>query len=206
MPKIIDISLSLYNGTLVHPSEEFLKIEPNRTFEKDGVRTSKITLGSHTGTHIDAPSHFLGKGKTINEINLDKCMGQCQVIEISEELQTIEKEHIDGKISSKRVLFKTKNSKLLNKPYTKNITSLSISAAEYLIERNVVLVGIDYTGIEASGSPGHPVHTKLLEKEIVIVEGINLSEVNPGNYELIVLPLRLTDLDGSPARAVLKSI
>ncbi len=206
MPKIIDISLSLYNGTLVHPSEEFLKIEPNRTFEKDGIRTSKITLGSHTGTHIDAPSHFLEKGKTINEINLDKCMGQCQVIEISEELQTIEKEHIDGKISSKRVLFKTKNSKLLNKPYTKDITSLSISAAEYLIERNVVLVGIDYTGIEASGSPGHPVHTKLLEKEIVIVESLNLTDIKPGNYELIVLPLRLKNLDGSPARAILKSI
>ena len=206
MPKIIDISLSLYNGTLVHPSEEFLKIEPNRTFEKDGIRTSKITLGSHTGTHIDAPSHFLEKGKTINEINLDKCMGQCQVIEISEELQTIEKEHIDGKISSKRVLFKTKNSKLLNKPYTKDITSLSISAAEYLIERNVVLVGIDYTGIEASGSPGHPVHTKLLEKEIVIVESLNLTDIKPGNYELIVLPLRLKNLDGSPARTILKSI
>ncbi|MEK0337787.1 MAG: cyclase family protein, partial [Nitrosopumilus sp.] len=126
-----------------------------------------------------------------------------QVVEISEELQTIEKEHIDGKINSKRVLFKTKNSKLLNKPYTKDITSLSISAAEYLIERNVVLVGIDYTGIEASGSAGHPVHTKLLEKEIVIVEGINLSEVNPGNYELIVLPLRLKNLDGSPSRAIL---
>lgn len=206
MPKIIDISLSLYNGTLVHPSEEFLKIEPNRTFEKDGVRTSKLTFGSHTGTHIDAPSHFLEKGKTIAEINLDKCMGKCQVVEISEELQTIEKEHIDGKINSNRVLFKTKNSKLLNKPYTKDITSLSISAAEYLIEKNIVLVGIDYTGIEASGSPGHPVHTKLLEKEIVIVEGLNLEDVNAGNYELIVLPLRLKNLDGSPARAILKSI
>ena len=202
MPKIIDISLSLYNGALVHPSEEFLKIEPNRTFEKDGVRTSKITLGSHTGTHIDAPSHFLEKGKTIDEINLDKCMGKCQVVEISEELQTIEKEHIDGKINSKRVLFKTKNSKLLNKPYTKDITSLSISAAQYLIERNVVLVGIDYTGIEASGSSGHPVHTKLLEKEIVIVEGLNLGQVNAGNYELVVLPLRLKNLDSSPSRAI----
>ncbi|MEK0337157.1 MAG: cyclase family protein [Nitrosopumilus sp.] len=203
MPKIIDISISLDNETLVHPSEEFLKIEPNRTFEKDGVRTSKITFGSHTGTHIDAPSHFLEKGKTIDEINLDKCMGKCQVVEISEELQTIEKEHIEGKINSKRVLFKTKNSKLLNKPYTKNITSLSISAAQYLIERSIVLVGIDYTGIEASGSPGHPVHTKLLENEIVIVEGLNLADVNAGNYELIVLPLKLKGLDGSPSRAVL---
>ena len=203
MPKIIDISLPINNGTLVHPSEDFLKIEPSRSFEKDSVRTSKITVGSHTGTHIDAPSHFLEKGKTIDQINLDKCMGECQVIEVSEEVQTIEKEHIKGKINSKRVLFKTKNSKLLNQPYTKDITSLAVSGAEYLIERGVVLVGIDYTGIEASGSPGHPVHTKLLENEIVILEGLNLENVNPGIYQLTALPLNLKCLDGSPSRAVL---
>lgn len=205
MPKIIDISLPINNGTLVHPSEDFLKIEPNRTFERDGVRTSKITVGSHTGTHIDAPAHFLEKGKGADQLDLNKCMGKCQVLEISEDVQAIEKKHIEGKINSQRVLFKTKNSSLLNKPYTKDITSLGISAAQYLIERRIVLVGIDYTGIEASGSPGHPVHTKLLENEIVIVEGLNLGQVNAGNYELIILPLRLTDLDGSPARALLKS-
>lgn len=203
MPKIIDISLSLHNGTLVHPSEDFLKIEPNRTFEKNGVRTSKITLGSHTGTHIDAPSHFLEKGKAVDQLDLNKCMGKCQVIEISEDVQAIEKEHIEGNISSQRVLFKTKNSKLLNKPHTKDTTSLAVSAAEYLIERSIVLVGIDYTGIEASGSLGHPVHTKLLENEIVIVEGLNLVDVGPGDYELVVLPLKLQNLDAAPARAII---
>lgn len=201
--KIIDISLPISNETLVHPSEDFLTIEPNREFEKDGVRTSKITSGSHTGTHIDAPRHFLEKGKGIDEINLEKCMGPCQVIEIPEEVEIIEKSHVAGKINSPRVLFKTKNSSLLSKPYTKEFTSLSVSGAEYLIEKKVVLVGIDYVGIEASGSPGHPVHTKLLEKEVVIVEGLNLSNVTEGNYELRILPLRLENLDAAPARAIL---
>jgi arylformamidase len=201
--KIIDISLPIDSSTLVHPSEDFLNISPNRTFEKDGVRTSKITIGSHSGTHIDPPSHFQKNGKSADEIDLKKCMGDCQVVEIEKDIKLIEKEHIDGKINSKRVLFKTKNSKLLNKPYTKSFTSLGISGAEYLIEKGVVLVGTDYIGIESSGSPGHPIHKKLLEKEIVIVEGLNLADVEPGNYELIVLPLKLKNLDGSPARAVL---
>jgi arylformamidase len=201
--KIIDISLPINNKTLVHPSEDFLNIEPNRTFEKDGVRTSKITIGSHTGTHIDAPNHFLKNGKGADQADLKKCMGDCQVVKIAESVKLIEKEHVVDKITSKRVIFKTKNSKLLNKPYTKDITSLGVSATKYLIKRGIVLVGIDYTGIEASGTPGHPVHTNLLEKEIVIVEGLNLVDVNPGDYELIALPLKLKDRDGSPARVVL---
>ncbi len=203
MPKIIDISISLDNGTLVHPSEEFLKIEPNRSFEKDDVRTSKITLGSHTGTHLDAPSHFLEKGKSADQIDLKKCMGNCQVVEIPENVALIEKNHIEGKINSNRILFKTKNSKLLNKPFTKDFTSLGESGAAYLIDKGVDLVGIDYIGIEASGSPGHPVHTQLLKKEVVILEGLNLDNVNPGTYQLMALPLNLKCLDGSPARAVL---
>ena len=203
MPKIIDISLPIDNETLVHPSEKFLNIQLNRSFEADGVRTSKITLGSHTGTHIDAPTHFLETGKMIDEIDLQKCIGESQVIEINAEIDLIERTHLEGKINSKRILFKTKNSKLLNKPYTKDFTSLGESGAQYLIDKGIELVGIDYIGIEASGSPGHPVHTKLLENEIVIVEGLNLENVNSGIYHLMALPLNLKCLDGSPARAVL---
>ena len=203
--QIIDISLPISNKTLVHPSEDFLKIEPNREFKKDGVRTSKLTFGSHTGTHIDAPRHFLEKGLSANQIDLEKCMGPAQVIEIPKNVRIIEKEHLKGKINTPRILFKTKNSSLYNKPYSKDFASLGVSGAEYLIERKVVLVGIDYVGIEASGSPGHPVHTKLLGNEVVIVEGLNLSKVDAGDYELRILPLRLENLDAAPARAILIS-
>lgn len=203
--KIIDVSLPVSNETIVHPSEDFLKIEPNRRFEKDDVRTSKITIGSHTGTHIDAPRHFLEKGLGTDQIDLEKCMGTAQVIEIPKNVRIIEKEHLKGKINTPRILFKTKNSSLYNKPYSKDFASLGVSGAEYLIERKVVLVGIDYVGIEASGSPGHPVHTKLLGNEVVIVEGLNLSKVDAGDYELRILPLRLENLDAAPARAILIS-
>ncbi|MEX0622187.1 MAG: cyclase family protein [Candidatus Woykebacteria bacterium] len=201
--KIIDISLPINNGTLAHPSENFLKIEPNRTFEKNGVRSSKITIGSHTGTHIDAPSHFLKKGKAAEQTDLAKCMGIAQVLEIPKNVDIIEKKHISGKITSSLVLFKTNNSGLLKQPYTKSITTLGLSAAEYLAYQGVVLVGIDYIGIEASGSVGHPVHNKLLEKEILILEGLDLSKVKAGEYRFLCLPLNLTGLDGSPARAIL---
>ncbi len=201
--KIIDISLPVSNETLVHPSEDFLKIEPNRRFEKDGVRTSKITIGSHTSTHIDAPRHFLENGVGIDKTDLEKCMGPAQVVEIPKNIGVIEKEHFEGKINTPRVLFKTKNSRLLNRPYTKDFTSLGVSGTEYLLERKVVLVGIDYIGIEASGSPDHPVHTKLLGNKVVIVEGLNLSKVAEGNYELRILPISLTNLDAAPARALL---
>jgi len=201
--KIIDISLPVSNETLVHPSEDFLKIEPNRRFKKDGVRTSKIAIGSHTGTHIDAPRHFLEKGVGIDKIDLEKCMGPAQVVEIPKNVGIIEKEQLKGKINTPRVLFKTKNSASLNKPYTKDFASLGVSGAEYLIEKKVVLVGIDYVGIEASGSPGHPVHTKLLGNKVVIVEGLNLSKVSEGKYELRILPISFTNLEAAPARAVL---
>ena len=201
--KIIDISLPINRKTLVHPSEEFLKIEPNRKFEIDGVRTSKITIGSHTGTHVDATAHFVDKGTGVDQIDLKKLLGKCQLIQIPNDVNSIEKEHIKERINSKRILFKTKNSDLLNKPYTKSFTSLGVSGAEYLINKGVLLIGIDYIGIEASGSPEHPVHKKLLDNAVVIIEGLNLVDTEPGDYELIVLPLKLKDLDGSPARAVL---
>ena len=201
--KYIDISLPLTNGTLTHPSEDFFKIEPSRNLAKDGVATSKITIGSHSGTHIDAPAHFIKDGKGVDKLEFEKLFGPCQVLEVNPEEKLITRENIEGKINSARVLFKTPNSKIIDQPYTKDYLSLSLEAAQYLVEQKVTLVGTDYIAIEASGSPGHPVHTKLLENEIVIVEGLNLTNVNAGTYELIVLPLRLKDLDGSPARAVL---
>lgn len=201
--KYIDISLPLTNETLTHPSEDFFKIEPNRDLEKDGVSTSKITIGSHNGTHIDAPAHFIKGGQGVDKLKFEKLFGPCQILELNPKEKLITLEDIEGKINSERILFKTPNSNIIDQQYTKDYVSLSLEAAEYLVERKVKLVGIDYIAIEASGSPGHPVHTKLLENEIVIVEGLNLVEVNAGNYEIVVLPLRLTDLDGSPSRAIL---
>jgi len=201
--KYIDISLPLSNSTVAHPKEPKFSVEPQRTLEKDGVATSRITTASHFGTHIDAPAHFIKGSDGIDQIDLEKLIGTCQVLEVSPKDTLITRADIEGKINSKRVLFKTSNSSLLSTSYTKEYVSLGVDAVAYLLGRGIQLVGTDYIAIEAAGSPGHPVHTKLLENEIVIVEGLNLTGVSAGEYELIVLPLRLQDLDGSPARAII---
>ncbi|MCH7541622.1 cyclase family protein [Patescibacteria group bacterium] len=201
--KIIDISLPLSTKTIAHPKEPRFLVTPQRNLESDGVSTSKITTASHFGTHIDAPVHFIKDGSGIDNIDLEKLIGTCQVLEVSPEENLITQADIEGKTTSERVLFKSSNSLLLTQPYTKEYISLSMGAAEYLVKSGVKLVGTDYIAIEASGSPGHPVHTKLLESKIVIVEGLNLANVEAGSYKLIVLPIKLKGLDGSPARAVL---
>jgi arylformamidase len=201
--EIIDISLPLSEGTITHPKEPPIKFEPQRDLVKDGVASTKITLGTHIGTHIDVPSHFIYEGKTVDKVDLENLLGKCQVLEVTPTDNLIKKADIEDKIVEKRVLFKTANSGLLTKEWTREFISLSLEAAHYLIGKGVVLVGIDYTGIEASGSPGHPVHKALLENNVTILEGLNLVEVSPGSYEIIVLPLNLKGLDGAPSRAIL---
>lgn len=201
--KLIDISLSLNTETLTHPKEVPFQVEKQRDLEADGVATSKLTFATHFGTHVDAPAHFIKNGKGVDEVDLKSLIGPCQILKVTPENNLIMKSDLEGRVNSKRVLLKTNNSNLLKRPYTKDYTSLSLEAAEYLIGSGVVLVGTDYIAIEAAGSPGHPVHTKLLENEVVIVEGLDLANVENGNYEIIVLPLKLAGLDGSPARAVL---
>ena len=202
--KIIDISLTLHPGLVVWQGDPNIELITDTTVEKDGSMNSSLRLGAHNGTHIDAPAHFLKNGFGVNKIDPKKLVGLCTILEIEED--EITKEVLQGKDFGPKVLFKTKNSqrKLLEDPvFHADYVYLTEDGAEYLVDKEVELVGIDYLGIEKKSAPGHPVHTKLLEKEIVIVEGLNLVDVRPGSYELIVLPLKLKDLDGSPARAVL---
>ena len=202
--KIIDISLTLHPGLVVWQGDPNIELITDTTVEKDGSMNSSLRLGAHNGTHIDAPAHFIKDGFGVDKIEPQKLIGECTIIQIDSD--TITANVLHGKNFKSRVLFKTKNSerKLLDDPnFHTDYVYLTEDGVEYLIEKGVILVGTDYLGIEKKSAPGHPVHTKLLEKEIVIVEGLNLVDVQPGNYELIVLPLKLKDLDGSPARAVL---
>jgi arylformamidase len=201
--KIYDISLTLSPKLTTFPNEDFFNLEFVKHFSENQVNLSKITLGTHNGTHIDAPLHFLENGKSVDQINSDQLIGHCQVLEVLPKAKTIEKTDIENKINSERVLFKTANSLLLDKPFTSEYIAIGLSAAEYLVQKKVKLVGIDYFGCEAKGSPGHPVHTTLLKNEIIIVEGINLSDVEPGEYEIFVGPLKIADAEGAPARIFL---
>ena len=217
--KFWDISLSLDKTTIAWPGD----VRFSRQEKRGSGITSKLTMSTHTGTHIDAPKHFLFDKAGVDKIALSKLIGPCRVVEVksgklkAESLIEVGDVRKIGVKKGDKILFKTRNSKLLRlKKFTSDYVSLSLEAAEYLAAKKIDLVGIDYLGIEAKsppvarlapnsrgGAPGHPVHKALLAAGIVNVEGLDLSKVKPGSYNLAVLPLRITNADGSPARAIL---
>jgi len=178
--------------------------------QRDSSNVTRIIMGAHTGTHIDAPYHFFEQGETIETIPPEILIGPCRVIELMTDSHIVRKdlEPLQLKAQS-RVLFKTKNSALWgNRPgaFHRDFIALAPGAAEYLVEKNIALVGIDYLSIEAFHAEGNPVHRILLGNSIVILEGLNLSSVRAGDFELICLPLMLQGVEASPARAVLREI
>ncbi|OGE78186.1 MAG: hypothetical protein A2751_03440 [Candidatus Doudnabacteria bacterium RIFCSPHIGHO2_01_FULL_46_14] len=209
MAKYIDISLSLDNTTFPWPGDtRFVRLE-----KKGSGIVSQLIMSTHTGTHIDAPKHFLFDKSGVDQIQLAKLIGPARVMAInSEKLITVKdilsaqgRSASGGKIQkAERILFKTRNSKLYKKGrFTADYVSLSLEGAEYLAKKKISLVGIDYLGIEAKSAPGHPVHKTLLAAGIVNLEGLDLSKVKPGNYNLAALPLKIKAGDGSPCRAIL---
>ncbi|MGH9945926.1 MAG: cyclase family protein [Pyrinomonadaceae bacterium] len=175
----------------------------------DTANVSQISFGVHTGTHVDAPNHFIDGARRVHELDPQKLIGPCRVIEIDETVVAIEPEHIGEIDGATRLLFTTRNSAFWGEPekgFRTDFTYITPATAKMLADSGVVLVGIDYLSIEKSGSPGHPVHVTLLEKEIVILEGLDLREVPTGDYELICMPLKYLGAggDGAPARTILR--
>jgi len=201
--KFIDISLPLKKGMVVWPGD----VPFSRDEMKGTSIVSKIKMSSHTGTHIDAPKHFLFNAGTVDDIAPQKLIGTAKVVAVSSKklIEPVDFSRVQISRGDK-ILFKTRNASLVSKKsFTSDYVSLSLAAAKFLAKKRVDLVGIDYLGIEVKGSPGHPVHKTLLRAGIVIVEGLNLRKAKPGRYNLVVLPLKLVDGDGSPARAILWS-
>lgn len=203
--KIFDISWPLDENTTAYKDKKTISFEQTRTFEKDKVRESVITLGSHSGTHIDAPAHFLKAGKTIDKIPLDHFTGPCTVVDLSSVQGAIEARHLQEYEFEEDafVLFKTANSMLpTTAPFKKDFVYLAVSAAYYLIDCGVALVGFDYLGIERD-QPAHETHTLLMQQEITIVEGLRLAKMRSGTYLFVCLPLAVVGLEAAPARAML---
>jgi arylformamidase len=200
--KYYDISLSLGPTTPNWPgSQKFVREEI-----KTSAITSKLTLASHYATHVDAPKHFIFDKKSIDQLPLAALLGKFKVFALTSKKQIGLADIVGLKINSgDRVLFKTRNSNFIStkKEFTANYVSLSAEAAIYLAKRKIILVGIDYFGIEAKGQPFHPTHTALLSKNIVIVEGLNLKNVPTGTYNGAILPLKIAGGDGAPARGIL---
>lgn len=199
--KFYDLSLPLSPKTPEWPGQTTFE----RTETKASAIVSRLTLSSHFGTHVDAPKHFLFGRAAIDKVPLGKLVGRFRVVHVrSRPLITLADVKKVNPRPKERLLFKTVNSRIVTaRTFSPRYVSLAPEAAAYLARCGVWLVGIDYFGIEAKGSPGHPVHRALLGAHVVIVEGLSLKAVPKGTYQGAVLPLKITGGDGAPARAVL---
>lgn len=202
--QIIDISLALSETTIVYPGNPSIEIEEMQSATGGSV-ISKITFGSHTGTHVDAPQHVIRGGESLDQIPLETFVGNCRVIdctkdEVSVKRQTLENQNIQ---KGERILLKTTNSIRGFETFYDDYIFVSPEATEYLAEQQVLLVAIDYLSIKQRGSKDNSPHTNLLSKNIPIIEGVDLSKVETGEYFLTILPLKFMNIDGAPARAIL---
>lgn len=210
--KIYDVTVGLSETMPIYAGDPTVSIAAAKSFaEGDGVNVSQLSLGVHSGTHVDAPNHFIEGTRRVHELDPAKLVGPCRVIGVAQDVIAIEPEHVGDLAGVERVVFKTRNSAFWAEPergFRKDFTYLTPDTARLLADSGVVLVGIDYLSIEKSGSPGHPVHVALLEKEIVILEGLDLRQITPGDYELMCLPLKYDGAggDGAPARTFLRTI
>jgi arylformamidase len=212
MKKIFDITVAISSETPIYKGDPGVEITSFKAIAAGSTaNVSQISLGVHTATHVDAPNHFIDGAKRVHELDPNKLVGPCRVIQIADDITGIEPEHVGDIAGVERVLFKTRNSNFWATPedgFRTDFTYLTPPTATLLVDNGIVLVGIDYLSIEKSGSPGHPVHITLLENEVVILEGIDLREVPPGDYELICMPLKYDGAtgDGSPARTMLREL
>ncbi len=195
------------SGAFVYPGNPEISIELQQSITAGaGANVSAIRFGSHTATHVDAARHFFVDGQSADQIPLEKLVGPAILVRFTDDVRAIgeaELRRVDLG-SHTRILLATRNSSLLaKKDFNTDYTYLAPDGAEYLVARGVDLVGIDYLSIEQFRSGHHRTHRALLEKSVVIVEGLDLSVPAPGEYELVCLPLRLEGCDGAPARAIL---
>lgn len=203
--KIIDISWPLFEGMTEYRDKNTVRLQSERNFEEHDVRLTHIAMSNHTGTHVDAGSHFIKDGKTIDQYDLNQLCGKAKVIDCTQVEKHITADDLkDHEINEGDIiLFKTKNSALKNDaPFNHDFIFVETSAAEYLRDKKIKAVGLDYPGFEFN-QDGHPSHHAMLDNDIPIIEGLRLAHVEPGEYFLICLPLAFQGIDGAPARAIL---
>jgi arylformamidase len=206
--RIYDISRPLRVEMPIYPGDVSFVLEPVLRIGRGQVcNLSKLTLGTHTGTHMDAPWHFNDSGARIHEIALERLIGNAYVADLRghEAITAKALEQADIPGSCTRLLLKTDNERLWSSPnFQQGFVYLAESAAGWILEREIDLIGIDYLSVEQFGAAEPVVHWKLCGASVLIVEGLDLSEVPAGEYELICLPLKIEGADGSPVRAVLQ--
>lgn len=212
---IYDISVPIApDETPVYPGDPGIEIETWASLKKgDPANVSVLHFGAHTGTHVDAPAHFIEDGGVVAEVALEALLGEARVIEIAPDVRAISSEHLKAEetAGAQRILFKTRNSHFWEDArgrFREDFTYIAPDAASALVSAGVRLVGIDYLSVERFKSERFETHTTLLSNGVVILEGLDLRNVGAGLYELLCLPLKIAagSGDGAPCRAVLRTL
>jgi arylformamidase len=206
--RLVDISVPIRAAMTVYRGNPSVRIRPAMTLRKNGVNLSELCLGSHTGTHVDAPSHFIKGGKGIDRVDLDRFIGPAWVADLGRVkggIGAVDLAKARIPRGSRRVLLRTSNSRWWHpaRPFRTDFVYLAADGADWLIERGAALVGIDYLSIEGYAVPGAPTHKRLLGAGIPILEGLDLFKVRPGRWQMAAFPLRIRDGDAGLTRAVL---
>jgi arylformamidase len=217
---LYDISVPIHPQLVVWPGDPPITIDtPLHLAKGDPATVSHLSLGSHTGTHVDAFSHFKATGLSLDDMDLSMYLGPAWVIDVGDSLVITPEVLIPLNLakvfehqSVKRILFKTRNSTAplntpwFNEAFQESFVHLTPEASQYLVSLGIGLVGIDYLSVEGFHQVDAPSHHCLMDAGVYILEGLYLAEVPPGWYELICLPLKLKNGDGAPARAVLRTL
>ena len=206
-----DITIPISSQTPVWTGDKEVKIQRDRSIAAGAdYNVSLLEMGVHTGTHMDAPYHVIDGGRTVDQIPLEQLIGQAQVVVVPPEVETIGADFLSRCGLSEgveRVLFKTRNSKFWNDQplrFRENFVGVEASGARWLVEKGIILAGIDWFSISPMNDLKTP-HEILLRGGAVILENLDLRRTPAGSYELICLPLKLAGTDGAPVRAILRS-
>jgi len=209
--KYIDVSVPLSPDLTVWPGAPKVSFQRLLDIEKgDIANDTNISLNVHTGTHVDAPFHFVSSGYSVEKMPLDVLIGKATVADLTE-VETITVEVLESLALSsetKRLLLKTRNSQLWQKPehtFDENFVALTAEAAQWIADQGIRLVGVDYMSVQRFHD-GPETHLNLLKAEVTVIESLNLADVSAGEYELICLPMKLAGVEGAPARVVLRSL
>jgi arylformamidase len=207
MSRIIDVTAPLSADLPTFPGDPRFHMEfSHKIAEGKPYNVAMVTMGVHSGTHVDAPYHFLADGATVESLPLEILMGKVRVVQVvsRDAIDVADVEALD--LSDEiRVFFKTRMSgQLKSSVFQEDFVYLTPAAAARLVQAGIKLVGVDYLSVEKFQSPDFGAHHALLRAGVVIVEGLDLSEADPGEYDMVCLPLRIVGADGSPARVVLR--
>jgi arylformamidase len=212
--RIYDVSVPISELTPTYPGDPGIELKAWASIKRgDAANVTLLHFGAHTGTHVDAPAHFIEGASRVGMMPLEVLVGRAVVVEIPGEVRAIEASHLRASDlrGATRVLFKTRNSQFWADTahgFHTDYTYIAPDAARLLVESGVRLVGIDYLSVEAFKPERYETHQVLLSSGVVIIEGLDLREVAAGMYELICLPLKITggEGDGAPARAILRTL